>query len=145
MDEMTSEDFRNQIVRHEGLKLKPYRCSANKLTIGVGRNLEDVGITEDEAYMLLEKDIDRAAYGLGSVFPVVKGLEPARYFALINMTFNLGLNGINKFKNMWRALDDYDYDRAADEMLDSKWARQVGNRANELAEQMRTGKYNGSD
>lgn len=139
---MTHEEFIEQLKRHEGLKLFPYFCSAGKMTIGYGRNLEDVGITKEEAELLLEGDIVKAVVALD----VAKGdkmmyLNDTRKFVLTNMCFNLGLTRLLKFKKMWQAIDNKDFETAAIEMLDSKWASQVGFRALELAEMMRSGEY----
>lgn len=125
-----------QIKRHEGLRLKPYRDTVGKLTIGYGRNLDDVGITKAEAERMLLMDISRTEDELLQ-FDWYSDLEPHRQDVLVNMCFNMGLPTLLKFKNMIAALESGDYDKAADEMLDSKWARQVGGRAEELAEQMR--------
>lgn len=136
---MTPQQFEQQLIRHEGLRLKPYRDTVGKLTIGVGRNLDDVGLTEEEALYLLRNDILKHAADLGAAFPGVHDLNANRYYALVNMTFNLGIGGLRKFKKMWACINVHDFDGAAREMLDSKWARQVGRRAEELAEIMRTG------
>lgn len=134
-------NLKNQIVRHEGLKLKPYRCTAGKLTIGVGRNLDDKGISEAEAMAMLDTDIAEVAVELERRLPLFSKLDDVRKDALINMGFNLGVPGLLKFRGMIAALELSDYDKAAAEMLDSKWAKQVGNRAGELARQMRKGEY----
>ena len=131
-----------QLKRHEGLRLKPYRCTAGKLTIGYGRNIDDKGITEIEAEDLLYHDIKECERALYTKLPkLMDELNQARRDVLINMAFNLGINGLLKFKMMISALDNNDYKEACWQMLDSRWARQVGERANELSEQMRTGKY----
>jgi lysozyme len=132
----------DQIKRHEGLRLKVYKCSAGKLTIGYGRNLEDRGLTEDEAKILLVNDVLAVVEGIRAdrqkrlIFDVV---NPARQAVLIDMGFNLGVDGLFRFGKMWGALTRFDFDRAAAEMLESKWAQQVNRRAVELAAQMRTG------
>ena len=82
----------NLLITHEGLRLKPYRCAAGKLTIGVGRNLEDVGITEEEALYLLKNDIRRVINELKDVLPFWNELSKTRQEALIDMCFNLGLS-----------------------------------------------------
>lgn len=139
---MTHDDFVNQIKRHEGLRLKPYKCSAGKLTIGYGRNLEDVGITEEEAYLLLLNDISDTVVDLQRAkLNVFDSLSKPRQYVLMNMCFNLGINRLLKFKNMWSALADGNYNKAADEMLDSRWSKQVGERSLELADIMRTDVY----
>ena len=130
-----------QLKRHEGLRLKPYKCTADKLTIGVGRNLEDVGISEEEAEMLLINDIERATDQLVLTFPWTEHLDTVRFQALINFTFNVGIGTVGKFVNAMALLKDGNYDMAADEFLNSRWARQVGQRAVEVAEQIRTGEW----
>lgn len=138
---MITSNLITQVKSHEGLMLKPYKCTADKLTIGYGRNIEDIGITEEEADHLLENDLKRAFNELSEFWPNVRLIGNARRDALINMCFNLGISRLKKFKKMFAALNASDYERAAEEMIDSKWARQVGDRASELAEQMLTGKY----
>lgn len=130
-----------QIARHEGLRLKPYRCTAGKLTIGYGRNLEDNGISQEEAFYMLLHDIKEVEKDLDPFIPKDVTINEARYSVLVNMTFNLGINRILRFKKMWQALNKGDFDKAAEEMLDSLWARQVGNRSIELSEIMRTGEW----
>ncbi len=127
------------LITHEGLRLKPYRDTVGKLTIGVGRNLDDVGITEEEALYLLKNDIRRTINFLSAVLPFWYRLSETRKIALIDMCFNLGGRRFMGFRKMRRALEEGDYERAAEEMLDSKWAGQVGRRAEELAEMMRKG------
>lgn len=132
--------LKQQLLRHEGLRLKPYRCTAGKLTIGVGRNLEARGISQQEADMLLENDIlDCERQLLDSIPMVYEGLNETRQNVLINMCFNLGLKGLLNFKNTLSHIEAGDWERAANGMLASRWAKQVGLRAIELAEQMRKG------
>jgi lysozyme len=130
-----------QLKRHEGIKLTPYRCTSNKLTIGVGRNLEDVGISEQEAEMLLQNDIQEAVKQLKERFPWTLELDEVRFAALINFTFNVGIGTVSKFKNAMALLKAKKYDMAADEFLQSRWAEQVGQRAIEVTEQIRTGEW----
>lgn len=119
--------------------MKPYRCSAGALTIGVGRNLDDRGITEHEALYLLDNDITRVQSELDVNIPSWRGLSDARQMVLMDMCFNLGISRFLKFKRMLAALRDGDYETAAREALLSKWADQVGQRARTLAEMMRRG------
>lgn len=125
------------LVKHEGLRLKPYKCTAGKLTIGVGRNLEDVGITEDEARDLLDNDINRLHSAIPSVVPCFGSLDETRQHVLLDMAFNLGLAGLGKFTKFRVALEARDFEGAAREMLNSAWAAQVGERSQELAKMMR--------
>jgi len=135
------EKLTKQLIRQEGLMLKPYKCIAEKLTIGVGRNLDDVGISKDEALYLLSQDIITARNELVRVFPWTLELDEVRFQTLVNMVFNLGISRLSKFTKTMSLIHDGEYDVAATEMLDSRWAKQVGNRAIELSEQMRTGSY----
>jgi len=141
MDNSTDFDreLELQLIDHEDIKLKPYRCSADKLTIGVGRNLDDNGITKAEAMMMLRNDLTRTRFGLEKVFPGFLGLSRRRRMALIDMCFNLGLPRFLQFKKMLAAVVARDFNLAAEEMLSSAWAKQVGQRAQTLATMMREG------
>lgn len=134
---MNRTRLKAQLVRHEGLRLKPYRDTVGKLTIGVGRNLDDVGITEDEAGQLLDNDVTRAYHELVRAVPSFGSLDEDRQHVLLDMAFNLGVPRLLEFKKMLAAVESRDFDQAAAEMLDSRWARQVGRRAETLAAMMR--------
>jgi lysozyme len=134
-----NEELEEQLIRHEGLRLFPYKDTVGKLTIGVGRNIEDNGISEKEAMYLLKNDIERCSKILQENFYFYNFLTHTRKCVLVNMCFNLGFPRLMGFKKMLAALETHDYDTAADEMEDSKWARQVKGRAVELANQMRDG------
>ena len=125
----------------EGLRLKPYKCTAGKLTIGYGRNLEDGGISKTEADMLFERDFAQAESEVRRLLKAndidVDNLIEQRFYVLTDMMFNLGYNRLAKFKKLLYALKKGLYDDAANEMLDSLWAAQVGNRATKLATLMR--------
>jgi lysozyme len=127
------------LALHEGLRLKPYRCPAGKLTIGYGRNLESLGITKPEAKYLLDNDVLRCRFELERAVPGFLALSPRRQIALIDLDLNLGLPTFLEFKRMLAALSAGDFNRAADELHDSEWARQVGARAERLARMMREG------
>lgn len=131
----------DQLITHEGLELKPYQCTADKLTIGVGRNIEDRGITEDEARYLLKNDIKIVEDELLSKKPMVAELDAVRQRVLVDMGFNLGIPTLLKFQNMWLAIEQEDFIQASIEMMDSRWARQVGQRAHKLSEAMRIGEW----
>lgn len=119
----------------------PYQCPADKLTIGYGRNIESRGITEDEALYLLKNDIDLCRGELIRNVPMYLRVNEARKAVLINMCFNLGMPTLLTFKRFLTALSAGDYDSASREMLDSRWARQVGKRAITLADIMRSGAW----
>lgn len=128
------------LIRHEGLRLKPYKCTAGKLTIGVGRNLDDNGITEAEARMMLNYDIEMSRAPLLKLKWFTE-LNTPRQDAVINMVFNLGFPRFMKFKKTIAYLEAKDYENAAVEMLNSTWAKQVGDRAVELAAIILSGHY----
>ena len=121
-----------ELKRDEGVVLTLYKCSAGKNTIGVGRNVDDRGITEDESDYLLGNDIDLCVDELEDNFTWYKNLSDARQRVLVNMCFNLGLTRLLGFKKFLAALEAEDWDRAAEEMLDSKLAVQVGPRSTRL-------------
>jgi lysozyme len=129
-----------QLRLHEGERLKPYRCTAGKLTIGIGRNLEDRGITAQESAYLLSNDIDHHWRQLVQALPWVTQLDPVRQRVLLDMAFNLGITGLLGFRNTLATVRAGSYEQAAAMMLQSKWAGQVGRRAERLSRMMATGK-----
>ena len=129
-----------QLRLHEGERLKPYRCTAGKLTIGIGRNLEDRGISPAESAFLLGNDIDDHWRELVRALPWVESLDEVRQRVLLDMAFNLGVVGLLNFKNTLGTIQAGDYQKGAAMMLDSRWAKQVGQRADRLAVMMATGK-----
>ena len=143
MAEIMEEDpvdfatLRNELERDEGRRLKVYVDSVGKRSIGIGRNLDDVGISEEEANFLLDNDIERAIKELNRFMPWWVTLTHARRHAMINLMFNMGPGRLLGFKKALTALKDGDYAKAADEFLDSKWAGQVGERAHRIANMIR--------
>jgi lysozyme len=135
------ERLKQQLLRDEGEKLKPYKDTVGKTTIGVGRNLDDVGISHNESMVLLDNDVTRSANALFAALPWAEHLDDARQGALLNMAFNMGLNSLLNFKQTLALIQGEKWDDAAKAMLQSKWATQVGKRAERLSEQMRTGEW----
>ena len=151
----------DQLILHEGMVLKVYQDHLGIDTIGVGRNLEDRGITDGElafmnmlraeiyeqgiteahARFLLSNDIDIVEEELRNAHECIERLDDVRIRILLDMAFNMGVPRLCKFKNMWAGIHDGDYIRASAEMLDSRWATQVGQRATRLSEAMRTGEW----
>ncbi len=139
LDKESQEILKQQLKRHEGLVCQLYKCTAGKQTIGVGRNLDDMGISESEAMFMLDNDLARIDGELEKNIPALSGLSKNRKIVLMNMAFNLGIGRLLQFKNMLSALGQHDYKTASEEMLSSRWAQQVGNRAKELSEMMLIG------
>lgn len=125
------------LMQNEGVRLKPYKCTEGYLTIGIGRNIESVGISDKEALYLLRNDIKQCKNELKQFDWYFKKPVAVQH-ALIRMCFNLGLTKLLKFKRMIKALESQDYNLAAYEALDSKWAKQVGQRARDISEQIKS-------
>lgn len=133
--------LREQLIEHEGLRLFPYKCTSGKTTIGCGRNLDDRGITRAEAMTMLQNDIDECAADCVLIVgeSVWDKLSDARQRVLVDMRFNLGPKGLRTFARTLAAISQGRYADAAQYMLESKWARQVGRRATRLSKMMRDG------
>jgi lysozyme len=134
----------DMIKLNEGMVMEngrhiPYEDSVGKMTIGFGRNLTDMGISEGEAQTLLWNDVENVIKELDQNLPFFNDLSENRRYALIDMCFNLGLTRFMGFKKMLTALERKEYDIAADEALDSKWAKQVGSRAKRDAQMIGEG------
>lgn len=130
-----------QLKIHEGFRSNVYTCSGGKKTVGYGRNLQDIGISEEEAEMLLKNDIYEATNQLLNAFPWMATFSDVRISAMINFTFNVGIGTVKTFTKSIDALKKEDFNLAADMMLDSRWANQVGDRAIQITEQIRTGRW----
>ena len=126
------------IAAHEGYRKHMYTCTAGRKTIGYGFNLE-VGMSEDEAFLLLQHRLNLLDEQLAYTLPFYTRLSAVRQDVLCDMAYNLGLAGLLGFRKMLSAVERGGWDAAAYEMLDSQWARQVGKRAEELAFLMRSG------
>ena len=128
------------IRRYEGFSKLPYKCPTGHLTIGYGHNLEN-GITPEMADFILKRDLETAERAVKDAFPWWWKLDDARQFVLVDMAFNMGQAGLKGFKKMLAAIESGDFDKAAEEMLDSKYGRQVVHRARLNAEIMKTGEW----
>ena len=134
-----NDKLRALLIKHEGLRLKPYTDTVGKLTIGIGRNLDDRGITNDEAFYLFFNDVDIAVLDLMRIFPDFSGWTENRRNALIDMMFNIGNTRFLGFKKMIAAIKVDDWTTAANEMRHSKWAEQLPSRVAELADMCEEG------
>lgn len=134
-----------ELVADEGERLKPYLDSVGKLTIGVGRNLSDVGISATESRLLLASDLARTEADLDRLLPWWRGtspwkpLDPVRQRVILNMAFNMGAAEVARWPRWLAAVQASDYAAAAEMMLNTLWAKQVGPRSTRLAAMMRTG------
>ena len=156
------QDLIDKLVVSEGLRLQVYKDTLGIDTIGIGRNLEDRGITKEElddldiptiehvyeygiteadAVYLAENDVQIVEEELVRAHPCVDRLDSVRQLILIDMAFNMGVPRLCKFKKMWAAVECGDYPTAAKEMLDSRWAKQVKGRATKLANAMHNGEF----
>ena len=133
-----------QLKRHEGVETHAYKCSSGKLTIGVGRNIDPeggIGLTMDEIEYLLSNDILRCIKELSTEYPWFGDLDEVRQEAIINIFLNLGATRFRLFKRALSAMEEGNYETASTEFLDSLWAKQVGGRALELTDIIRSGEY----
>ncbi len=126
--------------RYEGLRLFAYTCPTGHLTLGYGHNLEQ-GISPQAALFILQEDLTAAKEAVQKKFTWWKNLDEVRQFVLVDMCFNMGLGKLCTFKKMLSAMERGDFIAAAHEALNSKWAVQVGKRARELANMLKTGEY----
>ena len=151
-----------ELVKHEGLRLQVYQDTLGIDTIGIGRNLKDrgiskeeldeldiptidhvyeYGITEADAMLLAENDVQIVEEELLRAHPCVEDLDAVRQLVLVDMAFNMGVPRLCKFKKMWNAVHEKKFDIAAKEMLDSRWANQVKSRSVKLANAMHNGAF----
>ena len=133
MERRIFERLRQQLTIYEGVRSHPYLCSAGRLTVGVGRNLEDNGISQSEAEYLLDNDIQRCWDQVIEVLPWSRSVPLVIQEVLVHMCFNLGIEGLLGFKKTLAAMQAGEWGQAAHEMRASRWARQVGTRAENLA------------
>lgn len=154
--------FLDKLIEHEGMELHVYKDTLGIDTVGIGRNLKDRGIskeeldyldipsidaiyehgiTEADARYLALNDIAIVENELCRVHPCVEELDGVRQLILMDMAFNMGVPRLCKFKKMWYAIHEKNFEAASLEMLDSKWARQVGQRARKLSDAMASGEF----
>ncbi len=128
--------LKKRLVDFEGLVLKPYHCSQNYLSIGVGRNVDSNGITEEEAMYLLDNDIHKVIEQLDKQWEVWRTFPDAAKYVCIDVAFNMGINTWMSFRKTRAYMELGEWEKAASEILDSKYAEQVGRRAIFNSEQL---------
>jgi len=134
---MNLEAIRNRLVLEEGLKLTPYKCTANKLSIGVGRNIEDRGISNETAMQMLDEDIDIMVNELHQNLSWFDKQNDAIQGVLIDLCFNMGISRLLMFVQTLKLIEQGQYAMAADELLDSKYAAMLPARSKRNAEILR--------
>ena len=125
------------IKEGEGYRAKVYKCTEGYDTIGYGFAIKDLELDEEVCDMILDKKLDKLIDVTNKKFLFLKELPQDKCEVVYEMVYQLGLNGVSKFKKMLKALEDKDYDKASVEMLDSLWAKQTPNRAKKLSNQMK--------
>lgn len=138
---MNLGQIEKRLIEFEGLRLMPYRCTSNKLTIGVGRNIEDRGISVETAMQMLREDLELVIDELKRAIPGFEKMPESVQEALVDLAFNMGTPTLLTFKRALRALQAQEWDNAADEILSSRYANQVGRRAEIIADMIRFGGY----
>ena len=132
------------LKRHEGVETHAYECSEGKITVGVGRNIDQsggMGLSDDEIDFLLQNDVERVVKELAAEYPWFSDLDDVRRDAMVDISFNLGATRLRLFKRALAAMETGNYKEAATEFLDSRWAKQVGSRALELTDMISSGEY----
>lgn len=135
---MDIEELKKLLIQDEGLRLHPYTDSRGIITIGVGRNLMQNGISEQEAMLLLANDVFKACRFAKGFF-WFDGLTPKRQMVVVSMIYNLGYLGFMGFPKLITHLAAREYNQASNEMMNSRWAEQVKDRARRLSDMMRLG------
>lgn len=159
---LSLDEIKQRLEVHEGFRSKPYRCTANKLTIGIGRNIEDrpfteeelrlvdkdymtKGITKSQAFAILARDVMQFDFELRQNIPFYERLDDERQYALLDMVFNMGIGnskkGLLSFKNMLNYIGTGFYKQAAAECLNSKYGRELPTRAGRIARTIETGVF----
>lgn len=159
---LSLDEIKQRLAVHEGFRSKPYRCTANKLTIGIGRNIEDrpfteeelrlvdkdymtKGITKAQAFAILARDVMQFDFELRQNIPFYERLDDERQYALLDMAFNMGIGnnkkGLLSFKKMLRYIGTGFYKQAAVECLNSKYGRELPTRAGRIARTIETGVF----
>lgn len=129
------------IKKNEGFESRLYKDIKGKLTIGYGFNLEEIQIPENIAYMWLKMLVDDLYLNLSTLLDFFDFLDEVRKAVLVDMAYNIGVEGLLKFKKMLKALENKNYEKTAEEMKNSKWYEEVPNRADKLIKMMITGEF----
>ena len=143
---MNLERLMESVKKHEGYRNKVYLDTLGKRTVGVGQLCVEDFWEDDKEYEekflmeILAEDLQNAIKGARELKEEhsCTDIDEIAQEIIVEMVFQLGKNGVSKFKNMWKALSEHNYTGASYEMLDSKWAKQTPNRAKSMAELMKS-------
>ena len=135
---MNNERLRETIIRHEGIRLDMYQDTLGIYTVGVGHNIQEKGISQAVMELMLEEDVAEAVSELKRSVSFFSKMPEQVQEALVNLAFNMGIPRLMQFKKTLAYLRDGNFEAAADELLDSRYAEQVGRRADEVADMIRT-------
>ena len=143
---MNMDRLLESVKKHEGYRNKVYLDTLGKRTVGVGHLCVEDFWEDDKEYeekflmTILEHDLSDAIKGANDLMAEngCMDMNEKAHELIIEMVFQLGKTGVSKFRNMWKALSALDYSTAAEQMLDSRWAKQTPNRANGMADIMRS-------
>lgn len=130
--------LRTLLIKHESYRELPYQDTRGFLTIGIGRNLTGRGVLPTEIDMMFDHDVDHFFNFLSEKFNWFNKLNDSRQCALVDMCF-MGTKTFLEFTAMITALEEGDFERAAQEIVDSKYETEVHQRAHDIAEIIRTG------
>lgn len=133
--------LKRQLETDELRSKKIYTDTVGKVSGGIGRNLTDRGFSDDEIDLMYANDIKMAERDARSLVPGFDRLDDVRQEIVVNLSFNMGYNRLSGFKKFLAAINSSDFNEAADELKDSKWYGQVGQRAVRLVNAMRSGKW----
>ncbi len=127
------DDLLKKIKEHEGFKSRVYKCTEGYDTIGYGFAVKDLELDEDIAEEILLRKLEKLIQRVRAKFKWLDTVPHEVQGVLVNMSYQMGVNGVSKFKKALHAMQMFQWKIAADELMDSRWARQTPNRAKELS------------
>tara|TARA_R100000773_G_C4217514_1_gene116018 strand:- start:1310 stop:1708 length:399 start_codon:yes stop_codon:yes gene_type:complete len=128
----------DSIKEGEGYRAKVYKCTEGYDTIGYGFAIKDLDLDEEVCDLILIKKLDKLIDNTNKKFSFLAKIPQDKCEVIYEMCYQLGINGVSKFKKMLKHLENEDFEQASVEMLDSLWAKQTPNRAKKLSNQMKS-------
>lgn len=140
MDQVIAEKLKASIKRHEGLKKRAYVDTKGNITIGYGVNISSCDLSDSECELLLNNRILTATYELYRFVPWIQSLDDVRKAVMIELTYNIGIEDVLLFRKLLEALKEQNFAQAREELLNSKWANDVGiNRSHDMGHALESG------